>query len=620
MSLKRVSAIFLVFLLFCLHVAKAQHTARLDSMLSLTATSKNDTTTLTLFTNISAEYYSLSDATNAEVYAAKAKTLLEKLLAKTKDEQQVKWLKTKQGILLLQTGRVFHLRGNYAEELRCYLMALKLFEDLSFTNGLASAYNNIGNVYVFQGNYEEALKNQLQALKMNEIAGNKKAIATSNSNIGATYIYMGKYDEALKHLYLSIKLRQELDDKKGIADVYNNIGSIQQKQGNSSEALKSQQQAMKIREELGNKQGIAASYCNIGELYIDMGRYPEAVEWLKKALNIAIEINDKETLKDTYAYLARVYKKLNNYKAALEYQDMSVAIKDSLMNEESERQIAEMKTKYETEKKDNEIELLNKNNEIKSVKIEKQRATVRYIVGGFLLLIVFASIAFRLYNQKRKTAFSQQVAETEMKALLSQIDSHFISNTLVSIKQYLNNNDKQSSIAVTDKFSFLMREVLANSRKKEISLKEETDMLSDYLYIQKGNYKNIFDFKINLAQDIEPEEIYIPPMIVQPFVENSIKHGFAETKEGGMINIDVRKENSLLVCTITDNGMGREKASMRAEVKAYGEGLGMEVIRERMVILNMKAKERARFVYEDVKDGANNISGTRVHLYIPYTS
>jgi tetratricopeptide (TPR) repeat protein len=533
-------------------------------------------------------------------------------------------------------GLIYQNEGSYPEALKYYLLALKIYESPELASnskkGIANVYMNIGSVYLYQSNYPEALKNYFQSLKMMEQIGNKRGMAQVYSNIGVVYHYQNNNELALKNHEQALKLNLEIGNIGSTAMNYNNIGLTYKNEGNYPEALKNYFAALKTSEGNGNNYTIANVYLNIGNVFTKQKKFIEAREYLNKSVQLSEKIGSKNTLMECYSSLATLAEATGDYKSAYQYHQLFSDVKDSLLNETNSKQIAEMKTKYETEKKDKDIELLNKDKEIQGEKIGKQKATIRYFIGGFLLLVIFALVSFRLYNQRRKAAFQRQVSETEMKALLSQIDSHFISNTLVSIKNYLYDNDRQSSISMTDKFAVLMREVLANSRKKEITLSEDFDALKNYLQIQKINHHNKFDFEITIAEEINPDESLVPPMMIQPFVENSIKHGFKEMSSGGMIRINVHRNNSSLVCTVEDNGIGRKKAAeintttppkdgfrIQRNGAAANEGLGMEVIKDRLEILNMKTGGKARFEYEDILDDANNIAGTRIRLFLPCT-
>jgi len=664
---KRYSSLIIAFFFFS-GISVAENHA-LDSLKNELQKAKEDTTLVKIFNSISIEFTNRGRFDSAMNYAVSAKELAEKKdfkkglamafmnigsiylyrgnydLALLNDSQSL-LIRMKTGDLqgsadsYTNMGMIHEYEGNYVEAMRNYLLALKLNEQAGADKGRIGAnYGNIATIFARQGNYAEALKNYFQVLSVFKQIDDKRSIAVCYSNIGNICFEQHNFQEALKNYGEALRMQEEIGDRIRMAVTCNNIGVVNSEMKNYSEALSNYSRAFDIYKDMGDKRRMVMSYINIGDVFTKQEKYSEARKYLTDALQLSKETGAKDVLKDTYDGLAKLSEATGDYKNAYQYHKLFSEVKDSLLNENNTKQVTEMKTKYETEKKDKEILMLNANKEIQSVRIEKQKATVKYLIGGFLLLVIFAMVSFRLYNQRRKAAFQQQVSETEMKALLSQIDSHFISNTLVSIKNYLYNNDRQSSISVTDKFAVLMREVLANSRKKEITLREDFDALENYLNIQKVNHDNKFDFEIKMADGVDPDEMAIPPMMIQPFVENSIKHGFREMGSGGMIRINISRNNSTLVCTIEDNGIGREAAGKlkgRKGEREMGsgsnspipphsdshlakEGLGMEVINERLKILNMKSKNKAHFEFEDLLNGANNVAGTRVRLFLPYT-
>jgi LytS/YehU family sensor histidine kinase len=159
--------------------------------------------------------------------------------------------------------------------------------------------------------------------------------------------------------------------------------------------------------------------------------------------------------------------------------------------------------------------------------------------------------------------------------------------------------------------------VLNNSRKQLITLQEEIDVLDQYLHIEQVTHQGKFDYQIEVAPDLDTDEIDIPPMLIQPFVENAVVHGVSHLQQQGMINISFSKQGDLLACEIRDNGVGRERAAvLRAEKKPGHQPVAMEVTKERLTVLK---RERTYVPLEtnDIMDESGNVAGTHIIIRIP---
>jgi LytS/YehU family sensor histidine kinase len=169
------------------------------------------------------------------------------------------------------------------------------------------------------------------------------------------------------------------------------------------------------------------------------------------------------------------------------------------------------------------------------------------------------------------------------------------------------------------KFSQLMRNILENSRKTMISLEDEISTLKLYMELEAMRFSNSFEYRVNLQDELIPSRIYIPPMLVQPFVENSIKHGFRDRHDTGRITIEFARNNGTVTCTIQDNGIGREKSmALRNSGTAAHKSLGMQVTHERLIAMKKDRNLNVKFNIEDLVAGDGKPAGTRVVLDMPY--
>ncbi|MBI1837211.1 MAG: histidine kinase [Flavobacteriia bacterium] len=247
----------------------------------------------------------------------------------------------------------------------------------------------------------------------------------------------------------------------------------------------------------------------------------------------------------------------------------------------------------------------------------------------FFLFLIYKwqikRIKKKSFEEKRKLQMEKDFLELEQKALRLQMNPHFIFNALNSIQSLIGGGKEQEARYYLAKFSRLMRQILDNSRNATITLEEEANTLENYLMIEKFCNGDRFDYQITIAANIEKDFVKIPPMLLQPFVENAIKHGLkfsdSENTRRGMIKINFEEKNALLTCTISDNGIGRSKAEEMNEMskETYHQSTALIVIQERLEILKENKNFDALEII-DLKDTYGNALGTKVIVRIMLTS
>jgi LytS/YehU family sensor histidine kinase len=216
-------------------------------------------------------------------------------------------------------------------------------------------------------------------------------------------------------------------------------------------------------------------------------------------------------------------------------------------------------------------------------------------------------------------AIEKELFEIQQKALQLQMNPHFIFNSLNAIQSFVIANDTDKAIHYLSKFSQLMRLILTNSGETSIPLKEELKAVRHYIDIERLRFDNKFDCQISVDPEIDQEFIEIPPMIIQPFVENAILHGLIHSNAEGHIKIDIRLQDDYLFCSIEDNGVGREKAQQIRESSGIKrKSRGVIITKERLEILNKQSQDKFAVRVIDLKDAAGNPTGTRVELNILY--
>ncbi len=360
--------------------------AKVDSLENLLKTAKEDTTKVNILCQLSHEYLNKNPGKALE-YGKQGLTLGKKL-------------KFNQGIAhcLNTIGNVHRIKGDYQKALNFYLQALKIEEESNNSLRIAKIHNNIGAVYFYQEDFTKTIDYFHKSLKVLEQLGDKKSMAASFNNIGAVYNIQKKHKKALEYFFRAYEIAKKINDKKGISVYLTSIGGVYIEFEDYDKALEYLLKALIIKEELNAKKSILYNYSAIGQLYLRRQQYEYAIEYYNMTLKLSRELNIKEGIKSAYDGFSKIYANKGDYKKAYEYYQLYSEIKDSLFNEEGSKQIAEMQTKYETEKKEKRIELLQKDKELQATELKKNRIMLLSFAGGFLLVLVFS---FLLYNRFR---------------------------------------------------------------------------------------------------------------------------------------------------------------------------------------------------------------------------
>jgi LytS/YehU family sensor histidine kinase len=223
-----------------------------------------------------------------------------------------------------------------------------------------------------------------------------------------------------------------------------------------------------------------------------------------------------------------------------------------------------------------------------------------------------------LENEKRENALQQRTTELEMQALRAQMNPHFIFNCLNAINHFILVNEVNTASDYLTKFSRLIRIVLDNSFRKYIFLSEELESLRLYIELEQIRFDHHFSFDISLKEVSDMDNIVIPPMLLQPFVENAIWHGLMYKEGSGTLDVELTKENEILICTITDNGIGRKRsAELKSTLSINKKSLGMNITASRLHLLNEGMGNHIELQITDLSDNVGQAAGTRVVITIP---
>ncbi|MEL6256688.1 MAG: histidine kinase, partial [Bacteroidota bacterium] len=246
----------------------------------------------------------------------------------------------------------------------------------------------------------------------------------------------------------------------------------------------------------------------------------------------------------------------------------------------------------------------------------------RLLAMGIFIASTIGIYRWRLGQVRQQERISaslqQKISEVEMQALRSQMNPHFLFNSLNSIQLCVIKNQTEKAVEYLSSFSHLMRLTLVNSRSRQISLKQELEALRLYMELENLRFSQMFEFHIYVEDGMHPDDYNIPPMLLQPFVENAIIHGLQNKEGKGEINIYISKEGEYLRCKIKDNGIGREAAEvLKKNSLRKHKSMGMKITADRLEMINQTEGTKARIEIEDLYDSHKIPAGTRVIVQLP---
>ncbi|MFT5819826.1 MAG: tetratricopeptide (TPR) repeat protein [Crocinitomix sp.] len=503
---------------------------------------------------------------------AEAIDLFENALSINKnDEQSI-------GLIHIDIGGMYESSGDNALALDHYYKAIRLFENIEFQQGVGVVKINIIDIYIFQKDYQKALKLSNEAIELFKALGDPISEGLGYFNKGAVLIDLKRYDEAYLALNHSLQIFEKYGALQHKSEAYTALGNLYQEKGELDKALELYNQSLAIDDSLGYQLYMAKSYSNIAGIYFAKGEFKMAVKYNELALKIAKESGDMQWFMTTMGYMADNYYGNGQYDLAYEYRLFYDQIKDSLYSENQSNQIIAITEKYNLEKKDQEIIQL-KLNEAATEHESNLYYTIAAVSFVTLIIGLFALVLYSR-NQNSKNEIVQN--QLEQKVLRSQMNPHFIFNSLNSIQRlYIEGEEDIANDYMAD-FSNLLRRILENSSMDKVSLKEELRSTILYLDLEKMRTDNLFTYEIEIDPNVDQLNTFVPPLILQPYLENAIWHGIMPKNEQGKITLRINTiEENDLRCIITDNGIGM-KESLNQKSSTMWESKGMSITADRL--------------------------------------
>jgi tetratricopeptide (TPR) repeat protein len=524
-----------------------------------------------------------------------------------------------------------------------FIQAERLFKETGCSDTiLLSTYKNRANLYYTKSDFAKAQEYSFKLLKVAESAGNiyetgncytmiaqlfnqtgqavkgvqytrkvfplidqvadpgKKADLLHKMSKRYLWYYQdtkapGSLDTSEILTYRQIEIARSINRHSSLSVAYNNLEGIAWEKGDLRNALVFLDSSFKYTDK-ENDEIVGTNYFDKADIYLEMKDYKNAIRMADSALYYRLKENLPAYNAETYELLARIRRESGDFEKAYTYREMARVITDSIQNVEKTKEVAELEKKYSQEK-----------NEIRIKELARQKQV--YLLLAVAGLLGLAVLGFLIRQQSLKN--KQKILETEQRLNRARMNPHFFFNALASLQLHaLEENDGKTLASNISKFSHIMRETLESTYKEYVTVSQEADFLEEYLALQSIRMPDKFSYTITMADAIEPDDTILPSMILQPFVENSIEHGFAGIGYPGQVDIHFNQAPGELLISITDNGKG-----LISGPKVNNEHISRasQIIKDRIYLLNIKLKTKASFSIDNSKDG----KGVTVLIRLP---
>jgi LytS/YehU family sensor histidine kinase len=394
------------------------------------------------------------------------------------------------------------------------------------------------------------------------------------------------------------------------------LANLYQKNGNYAQARQYYDEGLAQAEEYSNVYIQARIYRDLAGLFRTMNKPDSCVYFAQRGLDLCKQYNFGDYASRIAQILSGLYESQHQLDSAVKYLKLNIAARDSIFSQTNIQQFQYLI--LQDQQKQQEAILTKE-------RLIRNAATIFLIVVLLISVLTILNIRLkrrneRLKNQNLLSELEQRTSEMEMQALRAQMNPHFIFNCLNSINMFIVKNESVAASDYLTQFSRLIRLVLNNSKKAWITLDEELEMLRLYLDMEKLRFKEAFDYVLDVKAIADVFNVFIPPLLLQPFIENAIWHGLMHKKNHGTVVIRFREEQDILYCTIVDDGVGRSAAAKLGSKSSQShKSLGIKIATDRLTLINENIEnDIVSFEIEDLYNEKKEAAGTKVSLRIKF--
>ncbi|MEM7038894.1 MAG: histidine kinase, partial [Bacteroidota bacterium] len=489
--------------------------------------------------------------------------------------------------------------GKYEAAIQMHFASLPYFEAQKDHRNLAATYINIANNIALRSDTARVVHYNQLAIRHADSSGNDYIKAMALINLGAHYLSVFStqaHPEALHEAEISLREAKILSEKLQVpfakASVYHNLSELHLLQEQHDRALQYAEQALEIYQESDQPPAICDGYIQLAAVSFAAGKTQKAAEAIAEAIAIAEQHTYSERLSDAARRMAAYQKKLGNFQAAYRFLDQHKSLHDSLFSLQQSEIIAETEARYQNEKKARQIEALRNKSKVSDLALSRRNA---WLIGGGVSVLAIAGLLFLLFRQ-RQAQERHRRATLEHRVLRAQMNPHFIFNSLNSIQRLYLEGRTDRAISFTADFSRLLRAILDHSDRPLVTIREEVQTLELYLGIEAARLGGDLEWHLEVEEEVDALNLYLPALILQPYVENAIWHGIVPKDGPGKIQVRIwQSGEDRLLCTVEDDGIGIEtRKRQMAETTPTHTSKGMKITLERLGVGGaVEAVERA---------------------------
>ena len=522
----------------------------------------------------------------------------------------------------LKLGEAFRRNNNFQESLEVYS---EIDKNKLNTWDMISLFEGIGDVYYDTQDYQSAIDNYKLGLSIAQDSYVSPKITDLNSKIAQTYDASGDDDRAEGFFQKSLDLATQENKKRAVQEKIK-VADFQNKKQEYDAEIQNRVGALDDLEEIAmdslidNTSPLTVQKQNykIGNAFYLQKDFDNAIPYLEKSIEEAELREDLVVKKDATRKLSEVYRDAGNSEKALEAYNNYIETVDELYSKKEQEIIQNARFRQELTDKQNRISSLESDRALSSTKYElaeeknkRQLLIIYSLAGGLLLLLVTGYFMYKYIRQQRLA--NNLLA---LKSLRSQMNPHFIFNALNSVNSFIASSDERTANKYLSDFSFLMRSVLENSEEDFIPLSKEIELLELYTKLEHFRFKDKFDYDITVKEDVKVEEFQIPPMLLQPYIENAVWHGLRYKKTKGKLEIIINQtDKDEIEISIIDDGVGRLKSKeFKTDNQRKQNSKGMNNIKKRVAILNDMYKDKVDVSVSDYTEDED--PGTKVIVKI----
>jgi tetratricopeptide (TPR) repeat protein len=540
----------------------------------------------------------------------------------------------------MSKGNAYFMLGDYPNAYKTEQMAYELTPEKDTTLKTITLYY-LANLYLGAGLPELTLEQMNKILAYFPGDADMKKRMKDNYEITSALILGGEAYLQLGQLDSAQKIERIIGEPQPYGDVFHMLflGHLRTKQQRYAEALNYLDKGLELARRGNHPIFISRIAQDLARAHLGLGNHQKAIALATEALQLADKIDALLERTKAAGTLADIYDDLKYYDKAYYYSKLHKTLNDSLMPESYKRQLSLMQVQNELAIQKGQAQLLAKESQLKEHRLKRESLMKNLLLGGFILFALMSIMVFRNISLKRKNEklrlnhqlqlqqfesentrarLQKHAAELENQALRAQMNPHFIFNCLNAINHFILKNETETASDFLTKFSRLIRMVLQSSSHKYISLHEELEILKLYIGLERVRFRDHFSYTLQVHPSVEVEAMQIPPMLLQPFVENAIWHGLMHRAEGGQLTIDLEEQDGMLLCTIKDNGIGRRKAGeLKSKSASYKKSMGMEITASRLQMLYTDGGAGSAMKIVDLEDEQGEPVGTKVILRIP---